>query len=210
MKQLLLISIISLASQVNAQVGIGTTTPTEKLEIVGSAAIGTSVTLDATDYVNNPLGFTIVGTDPQSATVNGKIAALETLYTPVTIQPYTINNVYRDDLNDLNLNIPTDKYFITVANFEAIPNSGNNGIFTNTSANPINKGHFVFDAFQSGNTWHVKIGYPTLNTQNTADRFTYKFDVILYSKRFFKNLGEVTYDLNGSNSGSAITSPTGI
>lgn len=199
-------SIFCFATKAIGQVGIGTTTPTEKLEVVGAAAIGTSVTIDPIDYVNNPSGFTIMGTDPQSATVNGKIVAVETLYTPLTIQPYTINNVYRDDINDLNLNIPTDKYFITIANFEAIPSTGNNGIYTNTN----NKGHFVFNAFQSGTTWHVKIGYPTLDTQNTADRYTYKFDVILYSKRFFKNLGEITYNLNGSNSGTAPSAPTGI
>lgn len=206
MKKLILIGVFSLAAQSNAQVGIGTTTPTEKLEIVGNASIGTSVTIDPIDYVNNPSGFTIVGTDPQSATVNGKIVAVETLYTPITIQPYTINNVYRDDINDLNLNIPTDKYFITIANFEAIPSAGNNGIYTSDS----NKGHFVFNAFQSGTTWHVKIGYPTLNTQSTNDRYIYKFDVILYSKRFFKNLGEITYNLSGSNSGTAPSAPTGI
>jgi hypothetical protein len=206
MKKLIFVGIFCLVTQTKAQVGIGTTTPTEKLEIVGSAAIGTSVTIDPINYVNNPSGFTIVGTDPQSTTVNGKVVALETLYTPVTIQPYNITDVYRDDINDLNLNIPTDKYFITIANFEAIPNVGNNGIYTNTT----NKGHFVFNAFQSGTTWHVKIGYPTLNTQSTNDRYSYKFDVILYSKRFFKNLGEVTYNLNGSNSGSAGTAPTGI
>ena len=205
-KKLLLISIFSTAAQVHAQVGIGTTTPTEKLEVVGSTSIGTSVTIDPTNYVNNPSGFTIVGTDPQSATVNGQVVALENLYTPVTIQPYNITNVYRDDLNDLNLNIPTDKYFITIANFEAIPSTGNKGIYTSND----NKGHFVFDAFQSGATWHVKIGYPTLNTENTTDKYTYKFDVILYSRRFFKNLGEVTYNLNGSNSGSAGTAPIGI
>jgi len=206
MKKLILMSIFCFTTKTIAQVGIGTTTPTEKLEVVGAAAIGTSVTLDPIDYVNNPSGFTIVGTDPQSTTVNGKVVAIETLYTPITIQPYTINNIYRDDINDLNLNIPTDKYFITIANFEAIPSTGNNGIYTNTN----NKGYFVFNAFQSGTTWHVKIGYPTLDTQNTTDRYTYKFDVILYSKRFFKNLGEITYNLNGSNSGIAPSAPTGI
>lgn len=206
MKKLILIGVFSFVAQMNAQIGIGTTSPKEKLEIVGSAAIGTSVTIDPINYVNNPSGFTIVGTDPQSAPVNGKIVALETLYTPITIQPYEINKVYRDDIKDLNLNIPTDKYFITIANFEAIPSAGNNGIYTSNS----NKGYFVFDAFQSGTTWHVKIGYPTLNTRNTTDKYTYRFDVILYSKRFFKNLGEITYNLNGNNSGTAPSAPTGI
>lgn len=54
MKKLLLIGIFSFATQVNAQVEIGTTAPTEKLEIVGSVAIGTSVIIDPINYVNNP------------------------------------------------------------------------------------------------------------------------------------------------------------
>lgn len=190
----------------HSQVGIGTTTPSEMLEIVGSTAVGTSVTLDPTVYMNNPSGFTIVGTDPQSNIVNGKILAVETLYTPLIIQPYSINNIYRDDLTDLNLNIPTENFFVTIANFEAIPSTGNLGLHTTT----FNKGHIQIEAFQLNNMWHIRIGYPTLNTLNTTERYTYNFDIILYSKRFYKNLGSVTYDLQGSNSGSAVTPPTGI
>jgi len=50
--------------------GIGTIIPTEKLEIAGNAAIGTSVYIDSVNYVNNPSGFTVVATDPQSAVNN--------------------------------------------------------------------------------------------------------------------------------------------
>lgn len=193
----------------NAQVGIGTTTPTQQLDVRGSVAITKEVYINPLDYAANPSGFTIVGTDPQSLPINGKVMEVENLYTPLTIQPYTISNIYRDDLTDLDLNISTDKFFITIANFEAIPASGNNGIYINPLT-PINRGYFVFNTFQANGTWHVKIGYPTLNTQNTFDRYTYKFDVILYSKRFFKDLGELNFNLNGSNSGSAVSAPTGI
>lgn len=199
-----------MAIGIKSQVGIGTTTPTEQLHVVGNVAITKEVHVNPTDYVANPSGFTIVGTDPQSSLVNGKVMAVENLYTPLTIQPYTISNIYRDDLNDLDLNIDTEKFFITIANFEAIPSSGNNGIYTNPATSPINKGHFVFNFFEANGTWHVKIGYPTLNTQNVTDRYTYRFDVILYSKRFFKSLGELNFDLNGSNSGSATAAPDGI
>lgn len=189
-----------------SQVGIGTLNPSEKLEIVGSTAVGTSVTVDPSVYINNPSGFTIVGTDPQSAVINGKVLAVETLYTPLIIQPYSITNIYEDDLTDLNLNISTDQFFITVANFEAIPSSGNLGIHTTTN----NKGHFQIEVFQANNSWHVRIRYPTLNTLNTTDRYTYNFDIILYSKRFYKNIGTITYDLEGSRIGSALAPPQGI
>lgn len=210
MKKSIFTLTICLAIFTQAQVGIGTTTPTEKLEIAGNTAIGTSVFIDPADYVNNPSGFTIVATDPQSATVNGKLLAVENLYTPLTIQPYSVTNIYRDDLNDLDLNIDTTKFFITLANFEAIPNTGNNGIYTNPATTPVSKGNFVIDTFEANGTWHVKIGYPTLSTQNTADRYTYNFDIILYSKRFYKSLGTVTYNLGGNNSGSAPAAPSGI
>lgn len=212
MNKFLILSSLSMTAFFNAQIGIGTLTPTEKLEVVGSTAISQSVTLNPTNYVNNSSGFTILGTDPQSAIVGGKVLSIENLYTPLTVQPYSITNIYRDDLNDLNLNIPTDKYFITIANFEAIPSSGNNGIFSPV-ANPVsntNRGHFTIRFFASGQNWHVNIAYPTLNTQNTTDRYTYNFDIIIYSKRFYKDLGILTYDLQGSNTGSAPTAPSGI
>lgn len=209
-KSTIILAAILFNIAIKGQVGIGTTSPSEKLDIVGSTSIGTSVVLNPTDYVNNNAGFTIVGTDPLSTPINGKIISIENLYTPITIQPYSVINVYRDDINDLNLNISPEKYFISIANFEAIPSTGNNGIYTNISTTPISKGHFVFSFFEQGGFWHVKIGYPTLNTLNTTDSYTYKFDVILYSKRFFKNLGEISYNLNGNNSGTATGAPSGI
>lgn len=212
MKKNILLIFLLFSALSTAQVGIGTQSPVEKLEVNGSVAVGQSVTIDPTTYVNNSAGFTILGTDPSSTTVSGKVLSVETLYTPLIVQPYSISNIYQDDLNDVNLNIPTDKYFVTIANFEAIPSSGNNGIYS-PLANPdtnSNRGHFTIRVFQSGQNWHVNIGYPTLNTQNTTDRYTYNFDIIIYSKRFFKDLGTINVDFNGSNNASATAAPSGI
>ncbi len=194
-------------------VGIGTPSPTERLEVKGSVAIGTSVYVNPNTYTPNPNGFDVLAVDPQSTVVNGKVMKVETLYTPIIIQPYSISNIYRDDLNNLDLQISTDKYMVAITNFEAIPSTStvsqpNNGIYSNSSV----KGYFVIKAFESGGTWRVNIGYPTLNTQYTSGRYTYNFDVILLSKRFFKVLSEsvTTYNLNGDISGDAGTAPSGI
>lgn len=211
-KNLLFIAVLFSALSA-AQVGIGTNNPTEKLEVAGDVILGQSVKINPTDYANNSSGFTILGTDPSSSTVGGQVLSVENLYTPLIVQPYSISNIYRDDLNDIDLNIPTDKYFITIANFEAIPSSGNSGIYspidTNTP-NSTSRGHFVLNIFESNNTWHVNIGYPTLNTQNTTDRYTYNFDIIIYSKRFYKNLGTISVNFGGSNTAAAAAAPSGI
>lgn len=212
MKKYILFLALFSATRYFAQVGIGITSPVEKLEVAGSVAIGQSVTINPTDYVNNPAGFAILGTDPLSSIVGGEVLSVENLYTPLTVQPYSITNIYSDDLNDLNLNIPTDKYFVKIANFEAVPNSGNTGIYSPV-AGPVtntNRGYFTLRIFESGTNWHLNIAYPTLNTENISDRYNYNFDIIIYSKRFYKDLGIVTYDLHGSNSGTAPAAPSGI
>lgn len=194
-------------------VGIRTVDPLEKLDVNGTVAIGTSVYVNPNTYVSNPLGFDVIATDPESAVVNGKILKVETLYTPIVLQPYSVSNIYRDDINNLDLQIPSDKYVVAITNFEAIPTTTNalqpnNGIYSNTSV----KGYFVIKTFESGGTWRVNIGFPTLNTQYTSARYNYNFDVILLSKRFFKVLNEsvTTYDLQGDIVGDAVTAPSGI
>lgn len=194
-------------------VGVKTPSPTERLDINGTMAIGTSVYVDQNTYTANANGFDVIAVDPESTIVNGKVVKVETLFTPIIVQPYSITNIYRDDLNNLDLQIPSDKYMVAITNFEAVPTTvngtePNNGVHSTTDV----KGHFVIRAFQSGGTWRVNIGYPTLNTQYTSGRYTYNFDVILLSKRFFKVLDEAstTYDLGGSNIGDALTAPAGI
>ncbi|MPS72873.1 MAG: hypothetical protein E2590_06905 [Chryseobacterium sp.] len=212
-KKLSIISLVLSGALFSQNVGINTDAPTEALDVNGSVAIGTSVFVDPNNYTANPQGFDILGTDPQSSIVNGKIFKVETLYTPIIIQPYSVSNIYRDDLNDLNLQIPSDKYTVLITNFEAVPstsniNEPNNGVYSNTNM----KGRFVIRTFESGGNWHVNIGYPSLDTQYTSARYTYNFDVILLSKRFYKVLDEsvTTYNLNGATSGEAAAPPSGI
>lgn len=192
-------------------VGIGTENPKEILEVIGSVGIATETYTADNTYSNNTTGFSVVSRDPQSSIINGQLYKQETLYAPMVIQPYSVENIYQDDLNDLNLQIPTDKYFVAITNFQAIPFTSNaaepnNGLFATTN----NKGHFEIKVISEGGMWHAKIGYPTLNTHYTSNRYTYKFDIVLFSKRFYKDLGEIKYNLGGTKAGAANTAPSGI
>ncbi len=211
--KLLFIFLIVSGKAFMQNVGINTSAPTETLDVLGDVAVGTTVIVNQNTYSPGPQGFDIIATDPQSDLVNGKIVKVETLYTPIIIQPYSVSNIYRDDLNNLDLQIPTDKYMVAITNFEAIPSTSNpsqlnNGLYSTSSV----KGHFVIRAFESNGTWRVNIGYPTINTQYTSARYTYNFDVILLSRRFYKVLSETitTYNLGGNVTGEASAAPSGI
>lgn len=104
-------------------VGVKTPSPTERLDINGTMAIGTSVYVDQNTYTAN--GFDVIAVDPESTIVNGKVVKVETLFTPIIVQPYSITNIYRDNLNNLDLQIPSDKYMVAITNFEAVPTTVN-------------------------------------------------------------------------------------
>lgn len=197
-----------------SQIGIGVENPTELLEVNGVTVVNDKFYIDGLDdYSSGVDDFHLIAINPSSADFDGSIIEFygNQEIMPIIIQPYEIQNIYRDDLNNLNLNISTDRYVISISNFEAIPSSSNQGLYKVGGGNNSNSeriyGNFVIRTFEQGNTWRVNIGSPTANTANDSHRYTYKFDVVLFPKRFFKNLGNLQYNLNGSNSGAAATAP---
>ena len=61
-------------------VGVKTPSPTERLDINGTMAIGTSVYVDQNTYTANANGFDVIAVDPESTIVNGKVVKVETLW----------------------------------------------------------------------------------------------------------------------------------
>ena len=219
MKTKIFLVAILIAINLNAQIGIGIPNPTEMLEVDGNVIVSDKFKVDGlSEYSGNVNNFRLVAINPESPTYDGNILefAGNQEIMPIIIQPYEIKNVYRDDLNDLNLNISTEKYVISISNFEAIPsttniNEENLGLYKTAGGNNASDtktfGNFKIEAFEQSNIWHVRIGSPIANTRYPSARYTYKFDVVLFPKRFFKNLGNLTYNLNASNSGAAPTTP---
>lgn len=214
MKTLISLAFMLLTIFTHAQLGIGVENPTQSLEVDGVTVVTDKMKIDGLEnYAGGVDNFRLIAINPESAGFDGNVIEFygNQEIMPIIIQPYEIQNIYRDDLNNLNLNISTDRYVISISNFEAIPSSGNQGLLKLSGGTSTNDnrtyGNFVIRTFEQGNTWRVNIGSPTANTASTSHRYTYKFDIILFPKRFFKNLGNLQYNLNGSNSGAAATAP---
>lgn len=210
--------VVSLSLQ--AQVGIGVSSPTNMLEVDNGDVYVTDKfyvnNLPAYDGINlGPDNFRIVAVDADSqahgAALDGRLMefAGNQEIMPIIIQPYNVTNISADNLNDLNLNISTTKYVISLSNFEAIPVGGALGIYRKSgSGSNLVYDNFVIRTFENSGTWHVEIRAREANPQTGS--YQYNFDVVLFPKRFFRNLGQVSYDLNGSNTGAAAAAPTGI
>lgn len=160
---------------------------------------------------NKLTNYKLAVVDPSEINVEGKkikgqvkeIPANEQVV-PIVIQPYHIKNILGDDLNNLDLQIPTSKYIVAISNFQAIDNL-NLGFETTNDQ----RGRFQYEVFQEGGTWRVRIGNPSVDLVNESplnlNTSDYKFDIIIYSNKFFNNLGEVKFTGVGQNGNAGNT-----
>ena len=144
---------------------------------------------------NIPTKYNLIVVDPSEQVINnkslkGQVKKIDgnELIRPIIIQPYEIKNILRDDLNELDLKIPTSKYFIAISNFEAVDNAGQGFVSSNGQ-----RGRFLYEVFEQDGTWRVRIGNPKINPVSDTNTFDYNFDIIIYSKKFFNNLGTITF-----------------
>lgn len=217
MKKIFIINSLLLAVGIAyGQVGIGVSNndlTKEELQINGNLIITNKIgqtkkleELAEKKIVNNILvdtDYRVIAQDPNTnGNVKGQIKEMfgQQNVLPIIIQPYEIVNVNGDDLDDLNLNIPTNDYFIAITNFEAVDRL-KQGFPAAT-----NKGRFEYNAFKgSDKMWHIKIRNPYASPANSANAFNYNFDILIYPNRFFKDLGTKSYNLGGSQNGDAKT-----
>ena len=139
---------------VYGQVGIGVTSPSNMLEVDNG-----DVYITDKFYVDNlpaydghtlgPGSFRIVAVDADShangSPVDGRLMEFvgNQEIMPIIIQAYNVSNLDADNLTDLNLNISTSKYVISLSNFEAIPVGGAQGIYRKSASG----GNYVYDNF---------------------------------------------------------------
>lgn len=213
--------IFSVSSIVFSQVGIGVSNPKEMLEVDnGKVYVKEKFYIDIQNIESYKGGvdeFRITATEPKEGKFMEFAGNQEIM--PIIIQPYRVKGINKDNLKLLNLNIPSSKYVISLSNFQAVPTNYKEseekylGIYRISTKGSGSRQTFVYDNFEiktinQNGSWHVKIGAEEANPQ--YGDYEYHFDIILFPKRFFRDLGEVPYNLRGVNTGSANTAPSGI
>ncbi len=205
MKKLVFTFLVSYGLGLQAQVGIGTTTPSADLHVAGKTTFQDKLVLsNLTTVSNTDENFELV-TRISNSTPAGEVTVLDvsTLnVAPVNTVDYHFSNISLDNLTDVDLQYDTSKYIVSVANFRYV-------------GDPIKKvplgttysiGNFVVNAFEDGGTWHLEIRNRTLDLDVT-DSLEYYVTLVVYDKKFFKNLTPITTDLEGRNNGNASAIP---
>jgi len=155
MKNFLYILMISSVQMVFAQVGIGTTSPTETLQVAGNAKLSGELTLEnpgefATN-VGNYKRYLVVNTSGEVKRYRTGNVPGKAKYSPINIATYKLNNISSSGLTDFDTKIPADKYIVSIHSYEF---ADSNTIFNSLTPDDRVNG-IVYRAFRSGGTWHL-------------------------------------------------------
>ena len=205
MKSQLLLLVLILSQAVLAQVGIGTSTPQAELDVDGEMLVQEAFVIDNLGTVpalEENFKLTIRS---KASTPMGKISLLDVdnLYVaPVNTVNYTFTNIQLDNLDDVDLQYDAAKYVIGIANFRHTGDA----IKKVPGGNNFSIGHFVVRTFVSSGTWHLQIKNVELDL-DAGDSLTYYVTLMVYDKKYFRQLPAITTNLGGSNIGVASSVP---
>jgi hypothetical protein len=195
-----------LSFMTNAQVGIGTTTPTSDLHIVGDILVQSGFTVGTLNTVTAvEEDFKLITRVTNSNPV-GEVTDLDvnTIYVaPINTIDYHFTNISLDNLSDVDLLYDETKYVIAVANFRYVGDAIKKRII---NGNRRQIGHFVIHTFTSGGTWHLEIRNRNLDL-DVGDSLEYYVTLVVYDKSFYRHLTPITTTLNGNNTGTASSIP---
>jgi len=208
MKRIFILALLLFSQMGFGQVGIGTNTPTEKLEVVGDVLLtGTLETKKIPTIGTDVENFKFLARVTNSSPV-GLIKQLNTDnidITPIRRQKYKFTNLSGDNIVAVNLNLAIDDYIIILTDFKwigpGLEKAGNNNDkfknfkikFTETGGIP--------------NNWQLELQNPFNEPFAGSDSIEYEVTLVIYQKAFFKDMGKVIENNGNSYSGSAINTP---
>lgn len=205
MKKATLILFSLTFSMALGQVGIGTSTPEADLHIAGTTLVQNEFIINNLNIVSPTDEDFKLLTLLKTSSPPGRIAVLDVDaldVAPVNSINYTFTNVDKDNLDDVDLQYDVNKYVVGVANFrhvgdaiEKVPGGDNYSI-----------GHFVVRTFKSGGTWHLEISNKELDL-DILNSLQYHVTLLVYHKKYFRDLPTITSSLGGSNTGVASSIP---
>lgn len=195
-----------------AQIGIGTTTPTPgyALDVAGSVLIQDELKLKALpDEItqNAEFKFLMRVLNSEPAGEVGRLDVEQVSVAPINIVNYTFHNLQKDNVSAVNLQFPASKYVVGIANFRY-----EGQVIKKGGSKADNIGNFVTRTYvdgPSGGTWHLEIQNRSLDAASD-NAITYHVTLIVYDKKYFKQLPSIPANLNGQSVGAAATAPAGL
>lgn len=185
----------ALFAQDGTGVGIGTTTPRLKLEVVGDARITQGASIGIIDNLENGDTSTFLIQEDSD-----KIKALD-VSNPTGaalgyIQVYDIVNPNEDWVLDFDTGVSATDFVLN-----AISASYNREL-------DISSGYTIpyYSAFIKNGTWHITADFPDANNLDANQIGTWTVTTLIYSKDLSKQFGQIIIPMN-NNSSSAATTP---
>ena len=183
-------------SNVQAQVGINTTTPRKTLEVAGNMKISDSIEIGQINALKD--------TDTSTFLIQDNELFIKTLdvSNPIGsalgyVQVYEIVNPQLDWVLDFDTRVDATEYVLNT-----ISAHYDRELVMNTSAG-INSSIPYTSAYIKNGTWHIIADYPVANNKNQSEIGTWTITTLIYSKDLSKQLGTVSIQMGNNTTGSA-------
>lgn len=184
-------------------VGIGTIAPAYKLSVNGDMHIETVKDIMSSDTNYSPQ--TMMRNNSTGEVVIVQSSSGNTF--PINYITYTITSRSGDWIDWFDTKINATEYIVAIVGYSF---QGSNG--SPLGLQSAAGGTFVpatVKAYISGSTWRLKADYISASPVNNTNG-TWIINCIVINSLLSKNLGNITQSLNGTNTGEAITVPTGL